>query len=264
MGQVPGVDCHSVHRHHHRKHRRQWQGYVLLIRYRNGGMLDNRSQECAIPLERPSFRANFVSLSDRLQLRVLLMRPKSPSHSGTAIENIRRLEDGPYGGSAIHIGESLAGETAERPPCRTAKAVGAARLEDCFGSPSCSCAFHRKTVAARTATRLSNLPVAHLNQVGIGTGLGLAIISSAQRTRGPFTKRTLPTATYPALWNHDAKSEHEISLRTGLSTACKARNGESKANGTLGNCHPDAHKPRLYFRLAGFGGIYRTGINSAA
>ena len=155
--------------------------------------------------EKPDLRANFVSLAER------------PSSFAAASEiakailaraEMRRLEDGPYGGVTISCGQSPIGEVLNAPLGEYESGWGAARIAD--------------AALAQTAHALANgqlwlpaqpaalgIPIAHLNQVG-QRGLDSQLFISAAH-KGPFTKaQASPTATYPALWNHDAKSETRI------------------------------------------------------
>ncbi len=127
----------------------------------------------------------------------------------TDMGEVRNIEDGPYGGTAINIGSEHIGEILEVPIPQAARKPlagwGAVRLRD--------------SALAQTAYALaqSNLWLpANLEGIALKTTsldsvgkLGLVHRDiNGPAPRGPFTKITpSPTATYPSLWNHDAKKE---------------------------------------------------------
>ena len=150
--------------------------------------------------EQPDDADRFVSLS---------RRPQGFAHAsalvaGCAVDSsqVRRIEDGPYGGTPIMIGGELAGYmiTAPRAPvwravrvfdysvAQTAYALTQSRL----WLPGCAVPVELKT--------------ALLAEVGALGFVHRDITGPAPR--GPFDKvPPSPTATYPALWNHDANNE---------------------------------------------------------
>ena len=150
-------------------------------------------------------RGRFISLrtrpGDRLTASEIVRATKA---NGPA----RRLEDGPYGGSAIYSGASAVGEALDAPLNLQGGGWGAARLMD--------------AAVAQTAYALANgelrlpatpvahpLPVAPLGEVG-RRGLDSPMFISPAHA-GPFSKADpSPTSTYPALWNHSAEKETRI------------------------------------------------------
>ena len=150
--------------------------------------------------EQPDDADRFVSLS---------RRPQGFTHAsalvaGCALDSsqVRRIEDGPYGATPLMVGGELAGNmiTAHRAPN-----WGAVRLSDYSVA---------QTAYALTQSRLwlpgYAVPVerkmALLAEVGTLGFVHRDITGPAPR--GPFDKAPpSPTATYPALWNHDAKNE---------------------------------------------------------
>ena len=127
------------------------------------------------------------------------------SLAGNLLEGslVRRIEDGPYGGTPLMVGDGLAGETITSPLEPDGESWGAVRLSD-----------HS---LAQTAYSLSNsklwlpgmpssveLKITTLNSVGRRGWHDINIGGSA----GPFTKApSSPTSTYPSLWSHNAKQE---------------------------------------------------------
>ena len=121
---------------------------------------------------------------------------------------VRQLEDGPYGGERLVVGDDLAGEMLTTPLADMGEYWGAVRLLD--------------SALAQTAYALAQSKVwlpGKLNSFGIGVASLSAVAELGSYhldiigppARGPFDKEApSPTATYPALWNHDAKKETRI------------------------------------------------------
>ena len=122
--------------------------------------------------------------------------------------HVRRIEDGPYGGTRLAVGEETAGESITAPNSRDGDTWGAVRVSDYALAQSAYALAHSQLLLPGSASPLK-LPVRMLGQVG---SLGLVdrdIIGPAPR--GPFDKTApSPTATYPALWNHDAEQEKRL------------------------------------------------------
>ena len=147
-------------------------------------------------------RGHFVSLGRRAQ---------GFAHAGSLAINVpnperaRRVEDGPYGGTALMVGDELAGESMTVPVQTDGASWGAVRLSDLS--------------LAQTAFALSQsklwLPGSHsaldVKVVPLNKTAKLGLVDrdiTGPRPRGSFEKITpTPTATYPSLWNHDAKNE---------------------------------------------------------
>ena len=154
--------------------------------------------------EKPTGRAQFISLR---------RRPRSFAEAREVARFIvandagRRLEDGPYGGITIHCGDGIEpyGEMLDGPLDGHEDGWGLGRLQD--------------AAVAQVAHALANgvlwlparaqghpLPVAPLQDIG-QRGLDSQLFISAAH-RGPFYREAhSPTATYPALWNHNARRE---------------------------------------------------------
>ncbi len=123
-------------------------------------------------------------------------------------EKLRSINDGPYGGTPMSIGDDLVGNglKVERPIEN--------HVWSCVRVSDFSLA---QTAQMLTLSRLtlpgydviSSLPLKPLSNVG---ELGLVHRDiTGTPDRGPFEKiRYSPTATYPALWNHSAQAEKRI------------------------------------------------------
>ena len=122
--------------------------------------------------------------------------------------SVRGIEDGPYGGTPLTVGDEKAGEMLTAPYDTEGNAWPAVRLSD--------------SSLAQTAYALANsslwLPgsadAVELKTAALGTLGRLGLVHrdiTGPAPRGPFDKvAASPTATYPALWNHDAKKETRI------------------------------------------------------
>ncbi len=156
--------------------------------------------------EQPNNADRFVSLSRRPQGFAYareLVTGCTPDNS-----QVRRIEDGPYGGTPIMIGGELAGYMIVAPRLPVWRAV---RLSDYSVAqtafalsqsklwlPGLASSFELK---ATLLANVGKLGFVHRDITGPAPKPGLP-------PRGPFDKMApSPTATYPALWNHNAKNE---------------------------------------------------------
>ena len=152
--------------------------------------------------ESPDKRATFTSFG---------RRPQGFAHasslSGGLLNDreIRRLEDGPYGGTPMMVGEELAGESVTAPVGKEGESWSAVRLAD-YSLAQTAYNLSRSHLQLPGGPSGVELKVATLGEVGnLGT-YHLDIVGP--EPRGPFDKvAPSRTATYPALWNHNAKNE---------------------------------------------------------
>ncbi len=130
------------------------------------------------------------------------------SKAFSSLADLRNIADGPYGGTSLFNGNDLGGNVLEVSSPTTGRPWSSVRVVD-FSLV--------QTVEALLGSRL-NLPgrgdelelrIAELAKIG---KLGLVHRDiTGTPDRGPFVKRRVsPTATYPALWNHNANSEKHI------------------------------------------------------
>ena len=122
--------------------------------------------------------------------------------------SIRRLEDGPYGGTPLDVGEELVGEVICASGAGDNEAWAGVRLSDYSLAQTAYALADSKLWLPGVPTAL-DLEVVRLHAVG---KRGMHDINIAGKSAGaPFVKANFsPTATYPALWNHDAKEETRI------------------------------------------------------
>ena len=127
---------------------------------------------------------------------------------GENIGSERAIENGPYGGTRVMVGDELIGEMLSVSSRSNDDAWSAVRLSD---------ASLAQTAHALSDSRLwlpgivesMELKTAALNAVG---KMGYYHIDiNGPVPRGPFDNvAASPNATYPSLWNHDAKKETRI------------------------------------------------------
>ena len=152
--------------------------------------------------------------SDRGKFVSLRQRPASFAHSLelskaiTTEHSVRHLEDGPYNGIPVYCGDSIVGETLEAPIDRYGDGWAAARLLNASVAQVAHALANGELWLPAQSKGL-RLPMAPLGLVG-RRGLDSQLFVSAAH-RGPFTKAPRdPNATYPAIWNHDAKNETRL------------------------------------------------------
>ena len=155
--------------------------------------------------EAPDNRASFTSFNGR---------PRGFAHSSSLSSGLRngrkvkRLEGGPYGGSLLMVGEELAGESVSAPIGKDGESWNAVRLAD-YSLAQTAYALSQSQVWLPGNPSQVELKMASLSDIG---RLGLVDRDiTGPAPRGPFDKvAPRSTATYPALWNHDAKNETRI------------------------------------------------------
>ena len=162
---------------------------LVVARKRNGG-------EPAAP------RAHFVSLRQRPQgfVQAGAVAKAMLGHNG-----IRRIEDGPYGGDSLTVGDSLAGEMLNAPQ-PDGSSWGGVRIAD-YAVTQTAYALSQSELWLPGSPAPLNLAVVPLHSIGKRGSHDINIVGP----QAPFTKEPpSATATYPALWNHDAKKETKM------------------------------------------------------
>ena len=122
--------------------------------------------------------------------------------------SVRSIKDGPYGGTPLMVGDEHAGEMLNAPSSSESASLSSVRLSDCS--------------VAQTAYALSD---SGLWLPGMSTPIPLKVVAlgaigklglvhhdiNGPEPRGPFDKvAASETASYPSLWNHDAKKETRL------------------------------------------------------
>ena len=155
--------------------------------------------------EPPVPRAHFTSLR---------RRPPGFAEASTVAksivdsDSIRGIDDGPYGGTSLVVGDESAGEILSSPLDDGGSNWGSVRILD-YSVAQCAYALSQSRLSLPGSPAALEIKTALLGDVGeLGT-YHLDIIG--RPPRGPFSKTTpSPTATYPSLWNHNAKNETRI------------------------------------------------------
>ena len=120
---------------------------------------------------------------------------------------IRKLEDGPYGGEPIMIGDEIIGETIDAPQLASGK-LSAVRLYDAAVAQTAH-ALTQSSLWLPAQPAPLELKTAALGVVGSRGYVHRDITGAAPR--GPFDKiPPSPAAAYPALWNHNFRMETRI------------------------------------------------------
>ena len=122
---------------------------------------------------------------------------------------VRRIEDGPYGGTALMIGDELTGEMITAPCQSDGESWGAVRLAD-HSLAQVAYALSQSELWLPSTPSAIPVRTALLGKLGEHGFHDLDIIGlpAVGPPQGPFSK-TAPslTATYPSLWNHSATRE---------------------------------------------------------
>ena len=151
--------------------------------------------------------------AQRAQFTSLRQRPQDIAQASivaTAMldnPDVRRIEDGPYGGEPLSLGSEKIGETLDMPQSADGK-LSAVRLYDAAVAQTAYSLTQSKLWLPAQPQPLE-LKIARLGSVGKRGLVSRDIIEPP--TRGPFDKiEPSATATYPALWNHNARKETRI------------------------------------------------------
>ena len=179
-------------------------------------------------------RGLFISLSHRPQGFV---NASSLVRQVIGTRPVRQIEDGPYDGTPLMVGEELAGQMLSAPSHSDGEVWGAVRLAD-YSLAQTAYALSYSKLWLPGFAHASELQVTSLGGIG-KTGLHHRDITGLA-PRGPFDKvAPSPTATYPALWNHDASKETrmvcvpdaQLQIRPGLEEkAAKVWENASRAH----------------------------------
>ncbi len=175
---------------------------------------DTGVAEClVIARKRPAKRVP-SDADSRGKFTSILGRPRNLADaSGMAMalsrhESIRKVEGGPFGGTIVSIGDEHVGETLDAPAPHSDAGWGAARLSDAAVGQIAASLSDGKLWLPPNAypTELAISALGKIGRRGLDSQL---FISTAHK--GPFKRASAsPTATYPALWTHNAQRETKI------------------------------------------------------
>ena len=143
----------------------------------------------------------------------LLTRPKGFIEAASlgkklvGFNTLRGIEDGPYGGTHLQLGDALKGETLVARHCDGGN-WGSVRIAD-YSLAQSAHAIANSRLWLPGQHNSFELRVIELSQLATLGLYNLAIVGKPPQ--GPFDKLgPSPTATYPSLWNHNAKLETRL------------------------------------------------------
>ena len=154
-------------------------------------------------------RAHFTSLHQRPKL---LVEASAITRSANAQSDVRRIEDGPYGGTILQVGDATVGEILSVPQMDGGQNWGAVRLRD-YSLVQTNYALSQRNLLLPASTNPLKLGIEQLGDLAAFGfhHLDITGLPSNGPPQGPFDKVSpSPTATYPSLWNHNAKLETRI------------------------------------------------------
>ena len=172
---------------------------------------DTGMAECLVVARK---KENGESVIERAHFVSLARRPGSFAPANAIAQNMaitdhaRKIEDGPFGGTRLTVGDEQEGEIITAPCGTDGESWGCVRLSDYSLAQTAYALSDSKLWLPRQFNPIP-LKVAPLNAVG---KMGVYHIDiNGPLPRGPFDKVAAnPTATYPCLWNHDANNEAHI------------------------------------------------------
>ena len=150
-------------------------------------------------------RAKFVSLAKKPSSFASSLLT---ARSITSTSRVRRVEDGPFGGTPIYEGDSSIGEMLNAPLTEYKDGWGAARIRDgSVAQVAYALSKGRLWLPAESEPR--RVPIRKLSKVGRRGFDSQMLVSKSHG--GPFTKTPgSATATFPSLWSHDAPNESRL------------------------------------------------------
>ena len=155
--------------------------------------------------EPPASRVHFTSLARRPQGFAHAAALAGASVNGADVHGI---EDGPYGGTPLKVGEEPAGWMLTSSSGHRGSAWSGVRLAD-YSIAQTAYALSDSRLWLPGSSAAIPFEITTLSSLGQLGAYHLDIIGAPPR--GPFSKEvSSPTATYPALWNHDARKETRI------------------------------------------------------
>ena len=155
-----------------------------------------------------------VSNERRTLFASLTHKPHGFAHASvlasriTSNEHVRHIEDGPYGGTSLMIGDDLGGEMIVAPQRIRGEVLGAVRVSD-YSIAQTAYALSQSRLWLPAVKLPFTLKTAPLSELGT---LGLYDLDiTGQPPQGSFTRvKFRATATYPSLWNHEARNETKM------------------------------------------------------
>ena len=165
-----------------------------------------------------SKRATFVVLNKRPQFPMLGASTARKIRPLIKDKSLRRLEDGPVGGTPIHFGAEVIGQ-AMNAPLPHSGGWNVARVSDLALAQLAYQIANKGLVwlpsmSKAEATKIPVTTVAAIGEVG-PYHLDINGDTSSGGIRGPFSispSKPNSAPTYPVLWSHDAKNQCTLSF----------------------------------------------------
>lgn len=165
-----------------------------------------------------SKRATFVVLNERPAYPLLGASAAEQIHRLIAGRSLRRLEDGPMGGTPLYFGNDVIGQ-AMNAPLPASGGWNLARIADLSLAQAAYQLANEKRVWLPTMSKsdATSIPIATVEKIGEIGPIHRDINGRTPQggIRGPFdTPPVKPTSvpTYPVLWSHDASRERTMSF----------------------------------------------------
>ena len=156
-------------------------------------------------IQPPSDRCRFISLVKR---PAWFGEAASMGNRIVAASRIRQLEDGPYGGTSLAADDQPVGQTISLPKSLLGASWPVVRMSD-YALAQVAYGLTQSELWPPGRPTAVDCPTTTLGQLA-QTGLHHRDITGPS-PRGPFSKvAASATATYPALWNHNAKRETKL------------------------------------------------------
>ncbi len=165
-----------------------------------------------------STRATFAILNERPAFPLVGASIAEQIRRLTKVKNLRRLEDGPVGGTLLHFGDERIGHALDA-PLPASGGWNLARIADLSLAQSAYQLANEKRVWLPTmnASEAVEIPITTVEAIG-EIGPYHADINGNTSTgdiRGPFDIAPVKpdsASTYPVLWSHNAKSERNLAF----------------------------------------------------
>lgn len=165
-----------------------------------------------------SKRATFVVLNERPAYPLLGASTAEQIHRLIAEKNIRRLEDGPMGGSLLHFGDDVIGQAMDA-SLPDSGGWNLARIADLSLAQSAYQLTHENRVwlPMMNKSEVANIAITTVGEIG-EIGPYHSDISGSTSTggiRGPFNISPIKpqsAPTYPVLWSHEAERERTMAF----------------------------------------------------
>jgi hypothetical protein len=163
-----------------------------------------------------SKRATFVILNERPAYPLLGASTAQQIHRLIAEKNLRRLEDGPLGGTTLYFGDDVIGQAMDA-PLPDSGGWNLARVADLSLAQTAYQLANEKRVWLPTMSKQDAVEIAvtTLGKIGKTGPIDRDIdgLNPDKSIRGPFsivpvTAGAVPT--YPVLWSHDADRERTM------------------------------------------------------